>query len=129
MAQNRGAGLLDRLPDVDLIVGTQKFHRVPDYLDNLRAAREAGIPLGEAIVDTAEEAGSQNTIRDHLDGPGATGLRLRLDPAGMQHGLLVLHRSDDARRRAVAPDGRHRDANARSSPRAAPARSRSSGRS
>ena len=39
MAQNRGASLLDRLPDVDLIVGTQKFHRVPDYLDNLRAAR------------------------------------------------------------------------------------------
>jgi tRNA-2-methylthio-N6-dimethylallyladenosine synthase len=69
MAQNRGAGLLDRLPDVDLIVGTQKFHRVPDYLDNLRAARESGIPLGEAIVDTAEEAGSQNTIRDHMEGP------------------------------------------------------------
>jgi len=30
MAQNRGAALLDQLPDVDLIVGTQKFHRVPD---------------------------------------------------------------------------------------------------
>ena len=71
MAQNRGAGLLDRLPDVDLIVGTQKFHRVPDYLDNLRAAREAGLPVGEAIVDTAEEAGSQNTIRDHMEGPDA----------------------------------------------------------
>jgi tRNA-2-methylthio-N6-dimethylallyladenosine synthase len=69
MAQNRGAGLLDRLPDVDLIVGTQKFHRVPDYLDNLRAARDAGIPMGEAIVDTGAEAGSQNTIRDHMDGP------------------------------------------------------------
>ncbi len=69
MAQNRGAELLDRLPDVDLIVGTQKFHRVPDYLDNLRAARDSGVPLGEAIVDTAEEAGSQNTIRDHVEGP------------------------------------------------------------
>ena len=67
MAQNRGASLLDRLPDVDLIVGTQKFHRVPDYLDNLRAAREAGAPIAEAIVDIGEEAGSQNTIRDHLD--------------------------------------------------------------
>ena len=66
MAQNRGAELLDRLPDVDLIVGTQKFHRVPDYLDNLRAARESGAPVGETIVDLAEEAGSQNTIRDHL---------------------------------------------------------------
>jgi tRNA-2-methylthio-N6-dimethylallyladenosine synthase len=69
MAQNRGAALLDRLPDVDLIIGTQKFHRVPDYLDNLRSARQAGIPVGEAVVDTAEEAGSQNTIRDHLDLP------------------------------------------------------------
>jgi len=69
MAQNRGAGLLDRLPDVDLIVGTQKFHRVPDYLDNLRAARDSGIPLSQAIVDTDEEAGSQNTIRDHVDDP------------------------------------------------------------
>ena len=66
MAQNHGAGLLDRLPDVDLIVGTQKFHQVPDYLDNLRAAQAAGTPIGETIVDLAEEAGSQNTIRDHV---------------------------------------------------------------
>jgi len=69
MAQNRGATLLDQLPDLDLIVGTQKFHQVPGYLDNLRAAREAGVPVGSTIVDLAEEAGSQNTIRDHvLDG-------------------------------------------------------------
>jgi tRNA-2-methylthio-N6-dimethylallyladenosine synthase len=66
MAQNRGASLLDQLPDVDLIVGTQKFHQVPQYLDNLRAAREAGVPIGASIVDIAEEAGSQNTIREHL---------------------------------------------------------------
>jgi tRNA-2-methylthio-N6-dimethylallyladenosine synthase len=79
MAQNRGAALLDQLPDVDLIVGTQKFHQVPDYLDNLRAARDAGVPIGETIVDIAEEAGSQNTIKDHLapdsveGGAGASG--------------------------------------------------------
>ena len=65
MAQNRGAALLDQLPDVDLIVGTQKFHQVPGYLDNLRAAREAGAPIGETIVDIDEETGSQNTIKDH----------------------------------------------------------------
>jgi tRNA-N(6)-(isopentenyl)adenosine-37 thiotransferase enzyme MiaB len=71
MAQNRGAELLDKLPDVDLIVGTQKFHQVPDYLDNLRAARNAGVPIPETIVDIAEEPGSQNAIKDHLelDGP------------------------------------------------------------
>jgi tRNA-2-methylthio-N6-dimethylallyladenosine synthase len=66
MAQNRGASLLDQLPDVDLIVGTQKFHQVPDYLDNLRSAREAGVPIASTIVDIAEEPGSQNTIKDHL---------------------------------------------------------------
>ena len=66
MAQNRGAALLDQLPDVDLIVGTQKFHQVPGYLDNLRAAREAGTPIGSTIVDIGEEAGSQNTIREHV---------------------------------------------------------------
>lgn len=66
MAQNRGAALLDALPDVDLIVGTQKFHQVPDYLDNLRAAQEAGAPIGSTIVDIAEESGSQNTIREHV---------------------------------------------------------------
>lgn len=66
MAQNRGADLLDRLPDLDLIVGTQKFHQVPDYLDNLRAAQAAGVPIGASIVDIAEETGSQNTIRDHV---------------------------------------------------------------
>ena len=66
MAQNRGAELLDKLPDVDLIVGTQKFHQVPDYLDNIRAARAAGVPIGSSIVDIGEEAGSQNTIRDHV---------------------------------------------------------------
>ncbi len=66
MAQNRGAALLEQLPDVDLIIGTQKFHQVPGYLDNLRAARDAGAPIGQTIVDIAEEAGSQNTIKDHF---------------------------------------------------------------
>src|SRR3981081_2618014 len=33
MAQARGASLLDRLPHVDLVVGTQKFHRVADYVE------------------------------------------------------------------------------------------------
>jgi tRNA-2-methylthio-N6-dimethylallyladenosine synthase len=67
MAQNRGSEILERLPDVDLVIGTQKFHQVPGYLDNIRAAREAGLPIGSSIVDIAEEAGSQNTIREHLE--------------------------------------------------------------
>src|SRR5258707_14840763 len=35
MAQSRGQELIDRLPDVDLVVGTQKFHRTPEHLDEI----------------------------------------------------------------------------------------------
>src|ERR1700755_3200129 len=35
MAQERGASLLQKLPHVDLIVGTQKLHRVADYVEEL----------------------------------------------------------------------------------------------
>lgn len=69
MAQNRGEALLDRLPDLDLIVGTQKFHRVPDYLDNLIATTRLTAPLPDTILDVEEEDGSQNQINQHLDIP------------------------------------------------------------
>src|SRR3954468_25091675 len=39
MAQARGASLLKGLPHVDLVVGTQKFHRVADYVDELVARK------------------------------------------------------------------------------------------
>lgn len=60
MAQSRGASLLDRLPDVDLILGTQKFHRTGDYLEELLQGRRA------KAVDTAEEPASETKIREHL---------------------------------------------------------------
>ena len=66
MAQNRGTDLLDRLPDLDLLVGTQKFHRVPDMLDNLIASERGVGPRPRTLVDLDTEAGSQDTIRDHL---------------------------------------------------------------
>ena len=40
MAQARGASLLKGLPHVDLVVGTQKFHRVADYVDELVARKK-----------------------------------------------------------------------------------------
>ncbi len=67
MAQARGADLLGAGAHVDLVVGTQKFHRVADYVDELVAkkrARQMDDPRF-SIVDTAEEAGSQATIREH----------------------------------------------------------------
>ena len=74
MAQARGESLLKNLPHVDLVVGTQKFHRVADYVEELvakKTARSAIAPyqnremddLRFSIVDTAEEPGSQSTIR------------------------------------------------------------------
>src|ERR1700724_2796402 len=66
MAQARGGLLLKNLPHVDLVVGTQKFHRVPDYVDQaLEQKRRPAIDdLRFSIVDIAEEPGSQSTIRD-----------------------------------------------------------------
>jgi tRNA-2-methylthio-N6-dimethylallyladenosine synthase len=60
MAQSRGQELIDRLPDVDLVLGTQKFHRAADCLDEILAGRR------DKIVDVAEEQGSEATIREHL---------------------------------------------------------------
>ena len=60
MAQSRGQELIDRLPDVDLVLGTQKFHHAADYLDEILAGRR------DKIVDVAEEQGSEATIREHL---------------------------------------------------------------
>ena len=60
MAQSRGRELIDQLPDVDLVIGTQKFHRTADHIDDLLAGRV------NAVVDTNEEQGSESTIREHL---------------------------------------------------------------
>ena len=64
MAQARGHSLLKQMPHVDLVVGTQKFHRVADYVEELVAKKLSRRmdDLRFAICDTAEEAGSQNTI-------------------------------------------------------------------
>src|SRR6266516_1906911 len=40
MAQARGAQLLKDLPHLDLVVGTQKFHRVADYVEELVAKKK-----------------------------------------------------------------------------------------
>src|SRR5438094_2081999 len=82
MAQARGDELLKGLSHVDLVVGTQKFHRVADYVEELvakKAARtecafyhssQAMDDLRFSIVDVAEERGSQSKIRDQSVTPG-----------------------------------------------------------
>lgn len=60
LAQSRGQELIDKLPDVDLVLGTQKFHRAAEYLDELLAGTR------KKIVDTAAEEKSEAAIREHL---------------------------------------------------------------
>ena len=90
MAQSRGEELFERIPHLDLVVGTQKYHRVFGYVDDILRKRmeermdelsmsleghtveEEGIRIPGAgtgngkLVDTGVEEGSQNTIRDHV---------------------------------------------------------------
>lgn len=78
MAQSRGQELFDRIPHLDVVVGTQKYHRVFDYVDGILQTRlskrmdEVGAEMlttrveDVPVCDTAEEVDSQNTIRDHM---------------------------------------------------------------
>jgi tRNA-2-methylthio-N6-dimethylallyladenosine synthase len=73
MAQSRGEELFKQVPGIDLVVGTQKYHKVFDYVDGILRQRqeqrmdEPGFSMkGHSVCDIAEEEGSQNTIRDHL---------------------------------------------------------------
>ncbi len=71
MAQSRGEELVKEMGHVDLVVGTQKFHRVAEYVDQLvqrkRSLKERLMDdVRFSIVDTEEEEGSQGTIRDHV---------------------------------------------------------------
>lgn len=67
MAQSRGPELLER-SNVDLVVGTQKYHRVVEYVEQIFKGR-AERQMDEerfSIVDVEEEEQSQGTIRDHI---------------------------------------------------------------
>ena len=71
MAQARGESLLKNLPHVDLVVGTQKFHRVADYVERVfekKGCRRMDDPRF-SIVDIGDEPGSQETIREQQLAP------------------------------------------------------------
>jgi tRNA-2-methylthio-N6-dimethylallyladenosine synthase len=83
MAQARGESLFRGLPHLDLVVGTQRFHRVADYVQELVSKKNAERSTPNAqrstenrmddlrfsIVDVGEEAGSQSTIREQQLAP------------------------------------------------------------
>jgi len=68
MAQSRGSSLLKDVPHLDIVVGTQKSHRVAEYVDQV-LERKLARPMDDvrfSIVDIDDEEDSQSTIRDHL---------------------------------------------------------------
>ncbi len=104
MAQSRGRELIDQLPDVDLVLGTQKFHRAADYLDEIISGGR------EKIVDVAEEQGSEATIREHLlNGSAKTSVSafVSIMQGCNQHCTFCIVPSH-ARRGTQPDDSRHR---------------------
>ncbi len=73
MAQSRGPELLQDVKHLDVVVGTQKYHRVFDYVDRILKTRterrmdDLSLSLqGESVCDVEDEVDSQNTISDHV---------------------------------------------------------------
>ncbi|MBK1832349.1 tRNA (N6-isopentenyl adenosine(37)-C2)-methylthiotransferase MiaB [Verrucomicrobiaceae bacterium R5-34] len=73
MAQSRGSELFQNIPHLDVVVGTQKYHKVFEYVDGILSKRlemrmdDPSYSLtGESVCDIEEEKDSQNTIRDHV---------------------------------------------------------------
>src|SRR5260221_877259 len=68
MAQSRGSSLLKDVPHLDLVVGTQKFHRVAEYVEQAldRKASQRWDDVRFSIVDVEEETGSHSASSDHL---------------------------------------------------------------
>ena len=64
MAQSQGEELIGKVPGVRLVLGTQKFHRAGEHLDDLVAGRR------QSVVDTEAEEGSEARIREHMPGVG-----------------------------------------------------------
>ena len=97
VAQAEGEEILARAPTVDLVVGPQAYHRLPDLL----ARREAG----ERPVETGVPGGGQ--VRPPAAGPaGAAGAGGVPDGAGgVRQVLRLLRRALYPRRRGVAAGG------------------------
>ena len=64
MAQRKGGSLEKEMKGLDLVVGTQKFHRVADLVGEARKARLGGRP--QFFAEVGDEEGSEKTIRDHI---------------------------------------------------------------
>ena len=119
VAQAEGEEIIRRARDVDLVVGPQSYHRLPDLL--ARAAR------GEAVVDTEfppEDKFDVLTAPSARRDPRARRVGVRHRAGRLRQVLHVLRRALYARRRSVAPGRRGSSPRSSGSPTPACARSR-----
>ena len=101
MAQARGASLLSEIPHLDLVVGTQKFHRVADYVDEAieRKRHRFHDDPRFSVVDVEEERGSQSTIREQpLQGRQATAFVSIMQGCNMHCTFCIVPRTRGAER-------------------------------
>jgi tRNA-2-methylthio-N6-dimethylallyladenosine synthase len=98
MAQSRGAELLRQQPGVRLVLGTQKFHRAAEHVDDLLAGRRA------TVVDTDAEAGSETALRGHVLPPRAVTAFVSIMQGCNQHCTfcIVPHTRGAERSRPIA---------------------------
>jgi tRNA-2-methylthio-N6-dimethylallyladenosine synthase len=125
MAQARGAELLKEVPHLDLVVGTQKFHRVADYVEEAverksgrtsenaqRSTLNVQRPIERrmddlrfSIVDVEEEVGSQSTIRDQSLAPKqATAFVSIMQGCNMHCTFCIVPRTRGAERSRTIPE-------------------------
>src|SRR5437016_565174 len=116
MAQARGAELLKEIPHLDLVVGTQKFHRVADYIDALLARKSSVALIADpgrsrmddlrfSAVDVEEEVGSQSTIRDQSLAPKqATAFVSIMQGCNMHCTFCIVPRTRGAERSRTIPE-------------------------
>jgi len=97
MAQVRGGELLKESPAVDLVVGTQRFHHLPEYLDRLLADRQP-------IVDVAAEAGSESAVKDHVGERPVTALVSIMQGCDMHCTFCIVPATRGAERSRPIPE-------------------------
>ncbi len=107
MAQARGKELFKLIPHLDLVVGTQKFHRVADYVDEV-IRRKRGRRMDDlrfSILDTAEEEDSQATIRQHVVRPRqATAFVSIMQGCNMRCTFCIVPRTRGTERSRTIPE-------------------------
>jgi tRNA-2-methylthio-N6-dimethylallyladenosine synthase len=107
MAQSRGEELLKTSPGIDLVVGTQKFHRVAEYVEEIYRRKMESLIDDERrpIVDVDAEEGSQETIRDHSpDGPRATAFVSIMQGCNMRCTFCIVPNTRGAERSRTIPE-------------------------